>query len=317
MPRFSCLAIVFTLFLSGCSSLDEADRAAAIFPQAHDFGATAVAFSPDSKLLVSGGHQGNLRLWDVQKESALAEIPAHDGAVRALLFMTDTTFASATDNGVLTLWEGTRMTAARTLSPITGLARLQDHLVSGHTDGWVRMWDSALQQTTSTKLDQGVVAISAHGDRLAVGLGGQILILDAALKTVAILDTGGSSPHDLQFSPDGSSLAAGNWFHISTWDLATGERQAHGTEQQGLVASLAYSPDGKDIVSLGRHTDSAIRVLDTRHYQVERRYQAHALCGAMIRYSPDGRWMASVSDDESVRLYDLSRAYAPRSFAAP
>ncbi|MGA7950583.1 MAG: hypothetical protein WCA45_10575 [Thiobacillaceae bacterium] len=95
------------------------------------------------------------------------------------------------------------------------------------------------------------------------------------------------------------------------WDLATAEPQIHRTEHWALLASVAYSPDGRHIVSLGRDTDSAIRMMDTLNYQVERRYQAHALCEAMIRYSPDGRWMASASDDGSVRLYDLTRAIRP------
>jgi WD40 repeat protein len=63
MPRSLSLPFVFALFLSGCSNLSEADRATVIFPLAHDFGATAIAFSTDSRLLVSGGEQGNLRLW--------------------------------------------------------------------------------------------------------------------------------------------------------------------------------------------------------------------------------------------------------------
>jgi WD40 repeat protein len=317
MPRFLSLAIVFALFLPGCSNLRDAARATVIFPQAHDFGATAVAFSPDSRLLASGGYQGDLRLWDIQKKTSVAEISGHDGAVRALLFLSNNTFASATDNGKLTLWEGTRMKAIQALSPITSLALVQGRLVSGHSDGWVRMWDKTLQQTASIKLDQSVVAVSAHQDRLAVGLAGQVLILNTSLKTLGVLDTGGERPHDLQFSPDGKSLAAGNWFKLVTWDLATGERHIHATEHGGLLASVAYSPDGRHIVSLGRDTDSAIRIMDTLHYAVERRYQAHALCGAMIRYSPDGRWLASASDDESIRLYDLSQIYAPRSFADP
>ena len=317
MAKFLSLPIVFALFLLGCSNLREADRASIVFANVHDFGATALAFSPNSRLLVSGGHQGNLWLWDLRSKSALARLVAQGGPVRALLFLTDETFASGTENGKLTMWQGTRIAAEQGLSPITGLAQMHGHLVSGHGDGWIRIWDSTLHQMASVRLDQGIVALSAWKDQLAVGLTNQILLLDPTLKTLRILDTGGSRPHDLQFSPDGKSLAAGNWFNLSTWDLATGVHQVHTTEHLGLLASVAYSPDGSHIVSLGRDTDSAIRIVDTLNYRVERRYQAHALCGAMIRYSPDGHWIASASDDESIRLYDLAQTYAPRSFAAP
>jgi WD40 repeat protein len=72
------------------------------------------------------------------------------------------------------------------------------------------------------------------------------------------------------------------------------------------VTSISYSPDGRDLASIGRHTDSSVHIEDTQDFNVERYYQSHKLCGYMIRISPDGRWMASTSDDESVRLYDLS-----------
>jgi WD40 repeat protein len=31
----------------------------------------------------------------------------------------------------------------------------------------------------------------------------------------------------------------------------------------------------------------------------------------MVRYSPNGRWLVSASDDESVRFYDLTKEYQP------
>ena len=110
---------------------------------------------------------------------------------------------------------------------------------------------------------------------------------------------------------DGATLAAGNWFNLSTgtW-LPVNPKSIEPNIGRCLLRWLD-SPDGRHIVSLGRDTDSAIRMMDTLNYQVERRYQAHALCGAMIRYSPDGRWMASASDDGSVRLYDLTKAIRP------
>lgn len=47
------------------------------------------------------------------------------------------------------------------------------------------------------------------------------------------------------------------------------------------------------------------------------RYQAHELCGSVIRFSPDGTMLASGSDDESVRLYRFDRTRYPSSGAIP
>lgn len=316
MFRFTRLLLVFTLIFSGCSNLAEADKATIVFPHAHDFGTTAIAFSPDSRTLASGGHQGDIRLWDVRGKTALADLPAHKGVVRAIQFLSNGTFASGAEDGKLRLWEGMKVKATREVSPVASLTVLHGLLVSGHDDGWIRVWDRNLNQLAERKLEQKVIALSGHGGLLAAGTENRILILDGQLNTLKTLTVDGGVPHDLQFSPDGKTLAAGNWFRLSTWDLATGVQQTHATEHNGLLTSISYSPDGRHLSTLGRHTDSAIRVVDTHDYQVERRYQAHELCGAMIRYSPDGRWMASASDDESVRLYDLNQPRIARSVPA-
>jgi WD40 repeat protein len=74
------------------------------------------------------------------------------------------------------------------------------------------------------------------------------------------------------------------------------------------VVSVDYSPDGKRLASIGRVTDNHIHILNLATDRVERRLEAHELCGAAVRFSPDGRYLATGSDDASVRLYDLSRA---------
>jgi WD40 repeat protein len=69
------------------------------------------------------------------------------------------------------------------------------------------------------------------------------------------------------------------------------------------------SPDGARWVSLGRDTDSQLLLYDASSLQVERRLQTHALCGQRARFSPNGRYVASSSDDGSVHIYDLHAPY--------
>jgi WD40 repeat protein len=168
-----------------------------------------------------------------------------------------------------------------------------------------------LRETAKLELDENVEGLAVNGNQLAVAMTNRIVILDPTFKARKVLSTDGTTPHDIQFSPDGKRLAAGGWFRLHVWDLATGQHHSIPTEHGGLLTSVSFSPDGKHIVTLGRHTDSAIRIMNTQNFEVERRYQAHELCGAMIRYSPNGRWLASASDDESIRFYDLSMEYQP------
>lgn len=55
----------------------------------------------------------------------------------------------------------------------------------------------------------------------------------------------------LAFSPDGSLLATGSGggVGVNVWDVATGERLVEFTEQQAAINYVAFSPDGKWVVS--------------------------------------------------------------------
>ncbi|HSW52102.1 MAG TPA: WD40 repeat domain-containing protein, partial [Sulfuricaulis sp.] len=39
--------------------------------------------------------------------------------------------------------------------------------------------------------------------------------------------------------------------------------------------------------------------------EVARRFQSHELCGTVVLLSPDGRYLASTSDDANIHLWDL------------
>lgn len=308
MAKKLLLGIVLIGLLCGCSNLMQADPADRILAGAHEFGATALAFTPDGQRLISGGFRGELRIWDAATQRPLGELRGHRRAVRAILPLPSGDLVSGGDDGRLILWHGARIKAQVDGADVTALALFQGQVVSGHADAQLRVWSAdSLKLLRTFPLDGKVVAVSAHGDRLAIGLARSILLLDAEFRTSRTLSTHGA-PHDLQFSPDGRWLAAGSWFRLELWDVASGALRAIPTEHNGLLASIAFSPDGRYLASVGRYTDSAVRVLDTGDFSVVRRYQAHDLCGAAIRFSPDGRTLATASDDESVRLFRFGQA---------
>jgi len=299
------LSIVFINILSGCSNLMSADPPDQVLAGIHEFGTTALAFTPDGRQFISGGYRGELRVWNAATLRPLGMNLAHRGPVRAILPLASGDFVSGGDDGRLILWHGNQIKAQSEGAKVTALALFQGRVVSGHNDRQLRIWSAdTLQAVREIPLDDKVVALNAHGNQLAVGLDDAILLLDGGFKMRRTLHAT-HTPHDLQFSPDGRTLAAGSWFSLRIWDLASGTMRSIPTEHNGLLTSVAFSPDGRYLATLGRHTDSAIRLFDTADFRVVKRYQAHELCGAIIRFSPDGRTLASGSDDESVRLHRL------------
>lgn len=311
------LLFLFVISMNGCANLQPAQQSSYVFENAHLFASTAVTFNSDSKLLATGGFKGEIALWSVTDHKLLNILNWHSDTVRALQFIGTNRLISAGDDGYVVLWNTDTKQPVQHIksTPSTSMAASHQFFITGHRDGSVRLWKLPdISLIKEIKIDgTSIAGLTQHQTTIAAATAnGKIALYDTQLNLLRVIQEYGLEPHDLRFNPNGTELAAGSWFTMHIWNVETGQSKTVRTEHNGLLTSLDFSPDGKYLVSLGRHTDSAIRLWNTKNLTVERRYQAHELCGYMIRFSPDGKFMASVSDDESVRLYDLTEPYQPR-----
>ncbi|KAH8802342.1 WD40-repeat-containing domain protein [Flagelloscypha sp. PMI_526] len=87
------------------------------------------------------------------------------------------------------------------------------------------------------------------------------------------------------------------------WDTESGRQLRKLDGHGGLVASVAFSPDGNRIVS-GSH-DRSMRIWDTESGRQLRKHDGHGDSVSSVAFSPDGKFVVSGSHDESVRIWNV------------
>ncbi len=279
---------------------------------AHTSG-SVVAFNQDSTLLASGGLGGWVRLWRLPDGTAGPGWRAHEGPVTGLAFVDggDQILTAGWD-GTLALWSRAGALARRlkTGNPITAIAfdGRSRRLVTGFGDGSVQRWSIPdLRPIDRQPLHRGrvkAVAIQSGGSMLASsGTDGRVFLWREG-EPPRGLEAPSTDVWSLAFSPDHGYLMGGGWFDLFRWSLDDERLVLIPTEHYGIITSISFSREGS-LAAISRQTASTVDILDPDTGAVLKRLQKHALCGSYVSFAPNARYVATTSDDASVRFWDL------------
>jgi WD domain, G-beta repeat len=106
------------------------------------------------------------------------------------------------------------------------------------------------------------------------------------------------------FSPDGRFLAAASINRIRVWDAGTGRLWRELLTQDEGTFALAFTPDGRTLLSTGRK--SVIRLWELETASQRRELSGHTGAVFALALSRDGRTLASAGEDKRALLYHLS-----------
>jgi WD40 repeat protein len=290
-------------------------------------GTSCVAFSPDGKALVSAAGYA-LRLWDVPSWKERFPLAGHTTQIDALAYSPDgKTLASggAYDNRLL-LWDVGTAKVRRALDCeqqgvfCATFSPDGKSVAAGLTDNGpphrvVAVWDAdsgKRLRRLESHFGASSMAFSPDGKRLAASGSAGISVWDAANgERLAVLQPNGEMIHSLAFLRGGKSLLFTSYkLPLSEWDVATGNerRQFEGKALPYLRMELA--PGGRYVAVGWRYGTDTPQKNPIRIWEVATGQEVAALCpdysmADEIAYSPDGRLIACLRHDATIRVHDI------------
>lgn len=253
----------------------------------HTQAVVGLAVSRDGKYLATGSADSTILIRDAGSYELIRTIRGHKGQVTTLDFSPDS-----------------------------------KTLVSGSTDKTLRLWnleDGNEVKNYNAEFKQGIyqVKFSHDGNMLGVaswewvnGVQGFAKVLDLQTgKLIQRFNTDNHPAAAIHFSKDDKKFYTGTWgFQVKQHDITSGNTDWNFDmskyDYYTAIQSLDLSPDGRYIVEGGK--DNKIRLLhatDGKLISVIEPWQGHKEWVNGIRFSPDGNYFASVSDDGLLKVW--------------
>lgn len=279
----------------------------------------SVAFSPDGRYLASGSGDTTVRFWDVNTETPQYTCKGHKHWVLSIAWSPNgEKLASGCKNAEIRIWDPkTGQLLGKPLVGhkqwITWLAWEPLHkntecrrLASSSKDGTIRIWDTILCKT--------LISLSGHLQSVTcVQWGGEGLIYSASQdRTVKVWrDTDGVLCRTLQ--------GHGHWVNTmalnTAYVLRTGAYEpakknvnnnvhGKGEQEEALARYNAVKGDKPEYLVSGSDDFTLFLWQPSESKKHVARMTGHQALINDVRFSPNGRLIASASFDKSVKLWD-------------
>jgi serine/threonine protein kinase len=282
----------------------------------HEAAINALAFSPDSRRLLSAGSDGAVRVWDVENSRKIASYtPSAKAVLSAALSPDGRRALLGCDTRVAWLWDLTRGAELACLPghtrPVSRVAFSPDgrRAVTGSEDASIRLWHVASGREL-LRIDEhrkGITGLQFTPDGLFIlscSDDGTLGMWDSETGwETRQLPTQGEWLLCLAVSPDGRHIACGGKDHITLWDLEGGHQLGWVGGHRLPTLALAFTPDSGLLLS--GSMDKSVRLWEVATRRELQAFEGHSAGVTCVAVSPDGRLAASAGFDRTIRVWGL------------
>jgi WD40 repeat protein/serine/threonine protein kinase len=286
---------------------------------------SCVAFSPDSKRIVSGSFDRTVKIWDAETGHEMMTLAGHSRQVSSVVFSPDgTRIASGCLDGTIKLWDAETGNEIKTLPrgqrSVSEVALSPDgtQIVSGYWNHMAKVWDieSGKEMMVLTMKDPASeivsVAYSPDGKKIVSGSDHETIIWDADTgNKIMALPRHPAFTWSVAFSPDGKKIVSCGGA-AKVWDVETGDEIMSLVDPAWGISRAIYSPDGRRIITggaelkIGSNQNSSVKLWDA-----ETGNEMTALKGLSEQvydsvFSPNGRLIVSCSENAITVWYSAS-----------
>ncbi len=289
------LFLCFLIFAMDSCRADRPDTASTEC-RGHDGPVYAVTYSPDSRIIATGGADKTARTWDVGTGREIQKYLGHGGAIWSVaIAQNGRTVATGGAEQFVRIWDISNGQAIIPPISLTGGATLTRSLAFSR-DGRVLAGVTDRLETDKLRRTSGVVVL------WEVPTGKELKKMPATDKYAHI--------YRLAFSPDGNTLALATSRGIALMDAGTMQERAFLKGQGGNGAwCLAFSPDGRFLATggnrshQGKDLPSPVSIWDVEAVRETKVFDGHVGSISAVCFAPDGQTLASGGYDGTLRLW--------------
>ncbi|EKM58765.1 uncharacterized protein PHACADRAFT_248841 [Phanerochaete carnosa HHB-10118-sp] len=285
--------------------------------QGHTDTIWSIAFSPDSKHLVSGSADAAAIVWDIKTGDVVHRLEGHTEDIMAVAYSPDgSLIATGSSDYYLMIWDafsGEQLHIFKEFgADVRRVAFSPDgSRLAACSDVSVTVWDPHAGTRVATLLGHNsaiwCMAFSPDGERIMTGSeDSSARVWNASSgEALVVLHEHTSSVWSAAFSPDGSEVATASYDGtVVTCDSWTGQRRfVFSDDVDAVVEAVAYSLKN-DLIASGA-ADGRVRVWNAKSGAFVAEFQGHEEMVKNVMFTPDGCNLLSHADDGSIRYWSI------------